>query len=143
MESTLRSRQAAAPDQNAAAPGATVYFDGACPLCSREIGAYRRLEGAAGICWVDVHGAAEAGPAADLSREQAMARFHVRAVDGTLVSGGAAFVLLWRQLPSLHWLAVIASHPPVSWCVEPAYRLFLRLRPWLTRRRSATPTARV
>jgi predicted DCC family thiol-disulfide oxidoreductase YuxK len=143
MDSTLRPVQAAAPDQNATTPAATVYFDGACPLCSREIGAYRRLEGAADICWVDVHGATEAGPAVDLSREQALARFHVRAADGTLVSGGAAFVLLWRQLPSLNWLAVIASHPPVSWCVEPAYRLFLRLRPWLTRRRSTTSGAPV
>jgi len=137
------SQPNAAEKPGQAATAATVYFDGACPLCSREISLYRRLEGAEGVCWIDIHGTAETGPAEDLGRAQALARFHVRAADGTLVSGGAAFVLLWRQLPSLRWLAALASHPPVSWCVEPAYRLFLRLRPWLTRRRGAAAGATV
>jgi predicted DCC family thiol-disulfide oxidoreductase YuxK len=121
-----------------AAPRATVYYDGACPLCSREIGTYRRLRGADQLCWIDVsRQEAPLGP--DLSREAALARFHVRLGDGTLASGGAAFVRLWESLPGLRWLAAIASRPPLSWALEPAYRLFLRLRPWLKRRPAAGP----
>lgn len=117
----------------AAAPRATVYYDGACPLCSREIGTYRRLRGADQLCWIDVsRQGAPLGP--DLTPEAALARFHVRMADGSLVSGGAAFVRLWGSLPGLRWLAAIAAHPPFSWALEPAYRLFLRLRPWLIRR---------
>lgn len=122
----------AAPRPASAGP-VTVYFDGACPLCSREIGAYRRLRGASQVCWIDVsRQEAVLGPG--LTRDAALARFHVRTGDGSLVSGGAAFVRLWGSLPGLQWLAAIAARPPVSWALEPAYRLFLRLRPWLTRR---------
>jgi predicted DCC family thiol-disulfide oxidoreductase YuxK len=116
-----------------ATPRATVYYDGACPLCSREIGTYRRLRGADQLCWVDVsRQGTPLGP--DLTREAALARFHVRMGDGSLVSGGAAFVRLWASFPGLRWLAAIAARPPVSWVLEPAYRLFLRLRPRLTGR---------
>ena len=59
--------------------------------------------------------------------------------DGSLVSGGAAFVRLWSSLPGLRWLAAMAARPPVSWALEPAYRLFLRLRPWLTGRSTGGP----
>jgi predicted DCC family thiol-disulfide oxidoreductase YuxK len=125
-------------DQPASTPRVTVYYDGACPLCSREIGTYRRLRGSDQVCWVDVSG--EAGPLGPgLTREAALARFHVRTDDGTLVSGGAAFVRLWGSLPALRWLAAIASRPPLSWALEPAYRLFLRLRPWLSRRPAGSP----
>lgn len=120
----------------------TVYYDGACPLCSREIGVYRGLRGADRVCWVDVQSADRAALGEDLTREEALARFHVRGADGSLVSGGAAFVRLWNSLPALGWLAAVAGRPPLSWALEPAYRLFLRLRPWLTRRRGS-PSARV
>jgi hypothetical protein len=31
----------------------TVYFDGMCPVCSREIATYRQLHGGGAINWVD------------------------------------------------------------------------------------------
>lgn len=48
-----------------------------------------------------------------------------------MVSGAAAFVAMWRVLPSLRLLAAVASAPPLLWLLERAYRLFLILRPWL------------
>ena len=30
-----------------------VYYDGACPICSREIAFYRARPGAQGFAWVD------------------------------------------------------------------------------------------
>ena len=116
---------------------ATVYYDGACPLCSREIATYRRLEGAGGLRWVDITTASPETLGADLTREQALSRFHVRDEQGRLVSGAAGFVAIWRRLPGLRWLAWLAARPPVSWLLEPAYRGFLRVRPFITR--SAVP----
>ncbi|MCU0975861.1 MAG: DUF393 domain-containing protein [Steroidobacteraceae bacterium] len=123
------------PSENGpvAPPRVTVFYDGGCPLCSREIGTYRRMQGADELCWIDVS-RQDAPLDGRITRERALARFHVQASDGSLVSGGAAFVRLWASLPGLRWLAAIASRPPLSWAMEPAYRLFLRLRPWLTRR---------
>jgi ubiquinone biosynthesis monooxygenase Coq7 len=130
----------AAPTVPSEAPGAgcaTVYYDGACPLCSREIALYRRLEGAEGLRWVDITTAPPEAFGEGLTREEALSRFHVRDEDGRLVSGGAGFVAIWRRLPGLRWLAWAAARPPLAWLLEPAYRVFLRVRPWLTR--SAVP----
>jgi predicted DCC family thiol-disulfide oxidoreductase YuxK len=62
-----------------------------------------------------------------------MARFHVRAADGQLLSGAAAFLALWAALPGWRWLARLGRLPGVAWTMERAYRLFLRLRPRLQR----------
>jgi predicted DCC family thiol-disulfide oxidoreductase YuxK len=137
----------AAPDSDSppgavAAEGgcATVYYDGACPLCSREIATYRRLEGADDLRWVDITTAPPEAFGEGLTREQALSRFHVRDEQGRLVSGAAGFVAIWHRLPGLRWLARVAARPPVAWLLEPAYRAFLRVRPWLTR--SAVPRGR-
>lgn len=116
----------------------TVYFDGDCPVCSREIAAYRRMRGADGIEWVD---AARCEPSAlgpGVDREAVLTRFHVRAADGSLVSGAAAFVEIWRRLPALGLLARVAARPGVLACLERLYLLFLRVR----RRWYAPPSLR-
>ena len=57
-----------------AEPALTVYYDGACPLCRREIGFYRDCRGAEAVAWVDIAGSAEA-PAPDLPRAAALAQW--------------------------------------------------------------------
>ncbi len=117
------------PSSRAAEPGGvTVYFDGACPVCSREIAAYRRQAGADACAWVDVSACEPAALGQDLSREQALARMHVRRADGTLVSGAAAFAQMWQALPATRWLGRVAGWAPVTALLELAYRAFLRAR---------------
>lgn len=103
----------------------TVYYDGACPVCRREIGFYQRRTGG-DVAYCDV--ATEACPAPDLGREQALQRFHVRLPDGGLVSGAAAFLALWRATPGLRLPARLLSAAPVVALLDVAYGGFLRLR---------------
>ena len=109
----------------------TVFYDGACPLCAREISYYRRRDGAEDVCWLDVSAVREEEIPAGLTRSDALARFHVLDPEGKLVSGGAAFAKLWTALPGFRLLGRIGQLPPVAWCLELAYNAFLRLRPWL------------
>ena len=106
----------------------TVYFDGGCPVCSREIAMYQREQGADAVNWVDVTRCSEAALGPGLSRDATMARLHLRQVDGTLVSGAAAFTGLWRRLPRWAWLGRALDTRVTLWFLEAGYRAFLVVR---------------
>jgi len=111
----------------------TVYYDGACPLCRREIALYRNCRGAESVAFVDVS-QPDVVPGPDLDRNAALARFHVRDGEGRLRSGAAGFAALWERLPAWRPLAVLAHIPLVLPLMEGAYRLFLRVRPFVAAR---------
>jgi ubiquinone biosynthesis monooxygenase Coq7 len=106
----------------------TVYFDGACPVCSREIATYRRLRGGAAIDWVDASRCAPEALGPGLERGAALARLLARRADGTLVDGAAAFAALWRRLPAFSLLGRIAGFEPVRAVLDVGYAGFLRMR---------------
>ena len=110
-----------------------VYYDGACPLCRREIAFYQRRAGDAPIEWVDVSSVDGDAVEPDLTVRAAMGRFHIRNATGELVSGGAAFAALWVAIPGWKPLGRVMQTPPFSWIVRVAYRVFLPLRPYLQR----------
>jgi predicted DCC family thiol-disulfide oxidoreductase YuxK len=116
----------------------TLYYDGACPVCAREIAMYRRQPGADGVCWVDVARCAPADLGPDLNRDDALARLHWRAADGRLVSGAPAFAGLWRALPRWSWLGRLLGTGVGLWVLEASYRVFLAVRP-LWRRAGSQP----
>jgi predicted DCC family thiol-disulfide oxidoreductase YuxK len=107
---------------------ATVYFDGGCPLCSREIAFYQRQSGAGSIAWIDLTTCEDAALPNGISRQQALARFHVQTVDG-ISHGAAGFLALWRALPRFRLIGRLLSIPPMPWVLERGYRIFLRIRP--------------
>lgn len=102
----------------------TVYYDGACPVCSREIRFYRGREGAEALAWVDAAACAAPDLGTGLARERALARMHVRLADGRLVSGAAAFAVLWRHTPGFRWLGRLIGLPGMRQTAEGAYLLF-------------------
>ena len=113
-------------------PPLTVLYDGACPLCRREIGIYRGLRPHTPVCFADLSDIASPLPIGT-TREQLMARFHVREADGRLLSGAPAFLALWAVLPGWRWLALAGRLPGAAWTMERLYRFFLRWRPALQR----------
>lgn len=107
----------------------TVWYDGACPLCTREIALMRRLDRARRIDFVDVSEDAAVCPR---DRALLLARLHARE-DGVLLDGAAAFAAMWRAIPLLRPLGVLARIPVVLVALEWAYVRFLRVRPALQR----------
>jgi predicted DCC family thiol-disulfide oxidoreductase YuxK len=103
----------------------TVWYDGGCPLCVREIALMQRLDKAKRLHLVDVDNPDAACP---VDRKLALARLHVLE-NGKLLSGAAAFAAMWRVIPQLRWLGLAAQVPPVGWALEGAYRAFLIVRP--------------
>ena len=114
----------------------TVYFDGACPVCSREIALYRRQPGASALSWVDATACDPSQLGAGLTRGRALARFHVRKSDGDLASGAQAFLTLWQHLPRLAFLGRVLGRRPLVGMLELGYgALLFARRAW----RRSTP----
>jgi predicted DCC family thiol-disulfide oxidoreductase YuxK len=106
----------------------TVFFDGSCPLCASEIDLYDRADCLQSLCFVDVSSDGFLGDA-QITKAQALGRFHVRLPDGRQLSGAKGFIEVWRVLPSWHWMTKLAERPGVATVLELLYRLFLPLRP--------------
>ena len=104
-----------------------VWFDSACPLCAREIGIMRKLDWFNKVDFVDVLST----PDCPTQREHLLEKFHAQRLGGPLLSGAAAFALLWRSLPLLRPLGEIARIPFVLRVLEILYLRFLEIRPKL------------
>ncbi|GGB62224.1 thiol-disulfide oxidoreductase [Blastomonas aquatica] len=120
------ARPAEAPSP-APAQGVTVWFDGACPLCLREIALMRRLDRRGAINFVDVSSPDALCP---IDQRELLARFHARE-NGVLLSGAAAFAAMWRAIPVLKPLGWAARNRVVLKGLEWLYLRFLVLRPRL------------
>ena len=107
----------------------TVWYDGECPLCLREIGLMRRLDRRDAIEFIDVHG----GQDCPVDPAVLLERFHAREGQSALVSGAAAFAAMWRAIPLLRPLGLLARNRIVLAALEKAYVVFLRHRPRLQR----------
>jgi predicted DCC family thiol-disulfide oxidoreductase YuxK len=111
-------------------PPVKVWFDGACPLCLREIALMRRLDKRGAITFVDV--AAGADPSCPIDQGTLLARFHAEE-EGVVYSGAAAFAAMWRAIPLLRPLGLAARWRPVLVVLEAAYIQFLKVRPRIQR----------
>lgn len=107
-----------------------VWFDGACPLCLREINLMKRLDRSNAIDFVDVAG--EGDLACPVDRSQLLARFHAQE-DGVVLSGAAAFAAMWRAIPLLRPLGLVARNRYALAILERLYLVFLKARPTLQR----------
>ncbi|MFK7856900.1 MAG: thiol-disulfide oxidoreductase DCC family protein [Granulosicoccus sp.] len=117
------------PNQATESQPFTIYYDGACPVCSKEIKMYRKANGAENLAWIDASEADEHSLGRDLDPQLALARMHVRDESGQLISGAAAFAAIWQRLPRTRWLGHILGSAPLLFFLEPGYRLFLKIRP--------------
>jgi predicted DCC family thiol-disulfide oxidoreductase YuxK len=105
-----------------------VWFDGACPLCQREIALMKRLDKRGAIDFVDV--AEGADPSCPIDRSELLARFHAEE-DGRVLSGAAAFAAMWRAIPRLRPLGLAARNRFLLGVLERLYVVFLKVRPQL------------
>ena len=126
--------------QNHAGPGyldprPIVFFDGACPLCRREIAHYRRIDRVQRLHWVDAATEAKILAAHGLDQERAMAELHVLDGNGRWQRGVDAFLVIWSHLPAYRWLARLVSVLGLRAPLGIAYRRFAA---WRCRHRCGT-----
>ena len=113
-----------------AASDVTVWYDSDCPLCVREIRLMRRLDKREAIDFISI----QTATGCPIGTDELMQRFHAQERGKPIVSGAAAFAAMWRAIPVLRPLGLLAKLGPVLWMLERLYRGFLRIRPSLQRR---------
>jgi len=114
----------------------TIFYDGACPLCLREIAFLRKLDRRDRLAFENV-----ADPNAPIScpidRETLLARFHARLPNGEVVDGARAFTEAYARVPGLSFMGTLGRFGPTRAALNGLYGLFLKVRPrlqWLARR---------
>lgn len=128
------------PTEDAELTKPVVFYDGSCPLCSREINHYRKLKGAENITWVDAATNAETLNRYGLSKDQAMARFHVLDKHGQWKTGAFGFAEMWAQLRAYRRVATLVTKLRLLPLMDIAYVKFAQ---WRLRRQCSDDTCRV
>ena len=105
----------------------TLYFDGDCPLCAREIKVLRGRATEERLRFVDISEQGFDPRSVGLTFDRMASLLHARFDDGTWVTGLDATLWSWRAAGLGFWAAPLAWRParPV---LNLAYRLFCRWR---------------
>lgn len=114
----------------------TVYFDGLCKLCSKEIELYQRLDRDGKINFVDICSPDFIAEEHGLDPIKVHKFFHVKRQDGQLVSGVDAFAEIWALLPEFRWLEKLSRISISRFIMKLGYRVFVCLRPYLPRNKA-------
>ena len=113
-----------------------VFFDGACPLCRREINLLRRLDRRRRVLFTDISDAGFVPEEHGKAMPDLMAQIHGRLPDRTWIVGLEVFRRLYAAV-GFRRLVAATRLPLVSHGLEIGYRLFAKNRLRLTGRCSS------
>ncbi len=90
-----------------------VLYNGACPICRREIEHYRRLDCSdkSALDFNDISTSNLAPERLGLTQDEAKRRLHVVDAEGRLLMGIPAFAAIWDRLPRYRLLAKLTRLP--------------------------------
>jgi predicted DCC family thiol-disulfide oxidoreductase YuxK len=106
----------------------TVFYDGKCGLCSREIRYYQRIAPKGVFDWQDITVSANALNQQGITLAQGLKLLHVMDKQGVMHIGLDAFILMWRQIRGWKLLAMLVALPGIRQITDMAYRMFAERR---------------
>lgn len=114
-------------------PAVEVFFDGECPLCTKEVAFVRRLDRQARVRFTDI--AAPGFDAHAIGRTQVdlMARIQARLPDGTFIEGVEVFRRMYAAA-GFAPIVALTRLPGISQLLDLGYRWFAKNRLRLTGR---------
>ncbi|NWF74223.1 MAG: DUF393 domain-containing protein [Nitrospirae bacterium] len=114
----------------------TLFFDGACPICAREIALMKRLDRRRQLDFCDFSAQEYDVASRGFSTEDLATVIHARWADGNVITGVEVFRAMWEAV-GLGFLATLSRLSFVEPLVLNAYAWFARNRLWLTGRSHA------
>ena len=104
-----------------------LFYDGDCPLCTREVAWLRRLDHGQRIRFVDIAASDFDAAALGVSWQTLMARIHARLPNGTLIEGVEVFRRAYTAV-GLSPLAALSRLPGISQALDAGYTWFAKNR---------------
>ena len=114
----------------------TVYYDGLCHLCSREIDHYRGQKGFVDFEFSDITAPTFSASEQGLDPVAVHKHMHVRDANGNLHVGVSAFICIWNNIPKYKKYARIASAKVLFPTLEVFYEIFAKIRPFLPKKKN-------
>ena len=104
-----------------------VFYDGACPLCMREIALLKRKDRRHAIAFTDIANPSFDPSSLGVSWPTLMERIHARLPDGTLIEGVEVFRRLYAAV-GFGPLVAATRLPGITQLLYLSYRLFAKNR---------------
>lgn len=79
-------------------PAHIVFYDDLCPLCNSEIEHYKKITPVHSISWLGINASQIEIEQHGLNKQELLKRIHAIDSRGNIVTGAAAFALIWRSL---------------------------------------------
>ena len=114
----------------------TIFYDGLCQLCSREIEMFRRRVTDGSLAYVDISLPEFDAARHALDQARVHKHMHVRNEEtGEMLVGVDALLAMWDLVPGFRWLAKVTRLPGIRQLSDVGYEVFARVRPWLPKRK--------
>ncbi|MBC87134.1 MAG: hypothetical protein CL677_08120 [Bdellovibrionaceae bacterium] len=112
----------------------TVFYDGLCPICSKEINTYKKWDDSNLLQLIDISNPEFNAKDYDLNSNEVHEVFHVKDQNGDVFTGVDGFVKIWETLDIFSPLQKVAGSSIGRPVLEFGYKAFARhIRPRITR----------
>lgn len=106
----------------------TVFYDGSCPLCTREVARWRKAPFDCQIEWLDITDNDEELISRGIDPGKAMLEMHTQTDSGKIFTSIESYALLFSQLPRWRYLARFITLPVVKQLLTYSYNGITRIR---------------
>jgi predicted DCC family thiol-disulfide oxidoreductase YuxK len=102
----------------------SVFFDGKCNLCSKEINYYQRIAPKNTFNWVDITKTPGELDKFEIKLSDGLRLMHVADSRGNIFTGVDAFIIMWKQIKYWKFLGLFVSLPIVKQIAKLLYQYF-------------------
>ncbi len=106
-----------------------VFYDGLCPLCTKEINHYQKLDTKSQIDFIDISLSDFDDKKFGLSGRDYNKIFHVKK-GNQIITGVDGFIAIWETLECFNLLKNLAKYKMVRPFFDFGYLVFAKLRPF-------------
>ncbi|MCL5974609.1 MAG: DUF393 domain-containing protein [Gammaproteobacteria bacterium] len=105
----------------------TIFFDGHCPLCNKEIALLKRLDTRQKLHFEDIHAIDFVYRYPYIDVVAADRRLHGQLANGQIITGLDVTAKAWGLVGHHKWLQIL-RWPVIRWFADLAYLVFARFR---------------